>query len=299
LWTIPLEKANLRRYTSCPISLQFAFLLACLSHQPLDLARKFLPLPSYKTIQNHYGPQIARLGAHLSDLGELDDLIQHATDLNALPAATAISLAVDAMAMMVERTHLPSADCETAFVIDAQRLDARLKCFPFHVMTHSSGPAIAPVQEAFERVTRSMTEHGFTVKYLCTDGDSCHNRRHLGHFQQWHPVLIEVGLSSILFALADDVRIPVGDCLHIWKTDCNKVKNHPVTLLPGSAEAPIRVNDLQSILQLGQALSDQSAVGRMRDSYALQLFCWSNCMKYFEHEMLHEFMHLLPWTLQE
>jgi hypothetical protein len=247
LWTTPLEKANLRRYISCPISLQFAFLLACLSHQALELARKFIPLPSYKTIQNHYGPQIGRLVARLSDLGQLDDLIQHATEVNALPPATAVSLAVDAMAMTAERTHLPSADCETAFVIDAQPLDARLKCFPLHVMTHSSGRATAPVQEALERVTRSMTNHGLTVKYMCADADSCDNRRHLGYFQQWYPILIEIGFSSTLFALADDVRIPGGDCLHIWKTYCNKVKNHPVTLLLGSAEPAIRVDDLQSV----------------------------------------------------
>jgi hypothetical protein len=121
LWTIPLEKANLRRDISCPIPLQFTFLLACLSRQALDLARKFLLLPSYKTIQNHSGPQIGRLVAHLSDVGELDDLIQHATEVNALPPARAVSLAVDAIAMTAERTCLPSADFETAFVVSANR----------------------------------------------------------------------------------------------------------------------------------------------------------------------------------
>jgi hypothetical protein len=40
------------------------------------------------------------------------------------------------------------------------------------------------------------TEHGFTVKYLCAEGDPCHNRRHLGYFQESYPILIEVGLSS-------------------------------------------------------------------------------------------------------
>jgi hypothetical protein len=68
LWTIPLEKANLRRYISCPLSLQFAFLLAYLSRRVLDLARKLISLPSYKTIQNNFGRQIGRLVAHLSDL---------------------------------------------------------------------------------------------------------------------------------------------------------------------------------------------------------------------------------------
>jgi hypothetical protein len=63
LWMVPWEKGNLRWYADRPISLRFAFLLACLSRQALDLPRKFLPLPSHKTIQNHHGPQITRIMA--------------------------------------------------------------------------------------------------------------------------------------------------------------------------------------------------------------------------------------------
>jgi hypothetical protein len=70
-------------------------------------------------------------------------------------------------------------------------------------------------------------------------------------------------------------------------------------LIPGSPDAAIRVDDLESLSQLGAALSDKPTMGRMRDSDALQLFCWSNCLKCFERGMLHEFMHLIPWTLQE
>jgi hypothetical protein len=66
-----------------------------------------------------------------------------------------------------------------AFVIFLQPLDARLKCFPLHVMTHSSGRATGSVQEPLDDVARSVTEHDFMVKYLCVDGDSDHHRQHL------------------------------------------------------------------------------------------------------------------------
>jgi hypothetical protein len=56
---------------------------------------------------------------------------------------------------------------------------------------------------------------------------------------------------------------------------------------------------MESVLQLGPALSDKSTVGRMWDSYPLQLFCWLNCLECFQRGMLHEFMSLIPWTLQE
>jgi hypothetical protein len=166
-------------------------------------------------------------------------------------------------------------------------------------MTHSSGLATGPVQEPLDDVARSVTEHRFMVKCFCADGDSRHHRRHLEYFHQWHSILIARGLSSRLHGLADDIRIPVRDCLHIRKTYCNKIKNHPGTLIPRSADAAIRVDDVQSLLQLQPALSDEFTAGKMRDSYALQLFWWSNCLECFERAMLHEFMYLIPWTLQE
>jgi hypothetical protein len=98
-------------------------------------------------------------------------------------------------------------------------------------------------------VARSVTEHGFMVKYLCADGDSCHYRRRLEYFHPSHSILIESGLVSTFVALADDVRIRVGDGLHIWKTYCNKIKNHAITLIPGSADAAIRADDLESLTQ--------------------------------------------------
>lgn len=53
------------------------------------------------------------------------------------------------------------------------------------------------------------------------------------------------------------------------------------------------------LLQLGLALRDKSSIGRMRDSCPIQLFCCSNCVQCIAHGMMHEFMYLLVWTLQE
>jgi hypothetical protein len=99
------EKGNSRRSTDRPISLRFAFLLACLSRQALDLTRKFLPLSSYKTVQNHSGPQIRRITSHLSDPAELADFIGDEMEAHAIIQGTVVSLAIDAMAMTAQRTH--------------------------------------------------------------------------------------------------------------------------------------------------------------------------------------------------
>jgi hypothetical protein len=105
------ETRNLRQYLDCPISLRFAFLVASLPGQARDLARKFVPLPSYETVQNHYGPQITRIMAHLSDSAELADFIGHEMEAHAITRGAVVSLAIDAMAMRAQHNK-PSSGQE-------------------------------------------------------------------------------------------------------------------------------------------------------------------------------------------
>jgi hypothetical protein len=299
LWRIPPQKEKRRRYSTTPLSLQFAFLLACFSCPALDLSRNFLPIPTYRTTQNHYGPIIARLIHDLSDLEALDHFIEFTLATHAIPPGADVSLAIDAIAFSPDRKGLNSTGCDNAFVFYIQPLDATLKCFPVHVMNHTSGRATSPVQDTLQKVSQSIRAHGLILRYVCADGDCCYHRRHLEYFQRWYEIFIENGLGFTLNSLEHDFEIPVGDYLHIWKVYCNKVKNHPVTLVPSSAESSITVDDLEALFHLGPALLDRSTIGRMRDSYPLQLFCWANCVKCIEKRMMHEFMYLLPWTLQE
>jgi hypothetical protein len=71
--------------------------------------------------------------------------------------------------------------------------------------------------------------------------------------------------------------IPVADFLHLLKNFCNKVKNHPVTICPELPDDIITCEDLESLLNMGNALSDKSSIGRMQDSSALQLLSLANC----------------------
>jgi hypothetical protein len=235
----------------------------------------------------------------LSNLEDLDHFIEFTLATHAIPPETNVSLAIDAIALTPDRKGLTSAGCHNAFVFYLQPLNATLKCFPVHVTSHISGRATNPVQDALQKVSGSMTAHGLIVRYVCADGDYCYHRRHFEYFQRWYAILIENGLQFTLNTLEHDIEIPVGDYLHIWKVYCKKLKNHPVTLIPSSAESSFNVEDLETLLHLGPALSDKSTIGRMRDSYPLQLFCWANCVKCIGQRMMHELMYLLPWTLQE
>jgi hypothetical protein len=210
-----------------------------------------------------------------------------------------IAISVDAIAFEANGGYLPSAGSKNVFVIYAQPLDRSFTCFPIHVMPHSSGRATEPVQTAIDSACTALTDGPLIVKYICADGDSCHRKRHAEFFLDWYPVLINRGLQAALEHIRHQTRIPVGDFLHIWKSFCNKVKNHPVTLNPESTETLVDLPQLQRILRLGSALTDCSSVGKMRDSYALQLFSLLNCAELIEANELSAMLYLLPWALQE
>jgi hypothetical protein len=242
---------------------------------------------------------VGRLIADISDLSAVHRVISAAIGCNELPPGIAVSIAVDAMAINSDGSPVPGAATENAFIFYLQPLDAQFKCFPIHLITHPSGRATAPIQATLDNVSQAAIAQGLSVKYLCADGDYCHHRRHLEFFRRWHSNFTEHGIPGALMAFTAESQAPVGDFLHIWKMFSNKIKSHPVTLVPSSADSAIYVEDLEAILQLGPALSDKSSIGRMRDSYPIQLFCMANCLKCLEHGMMHEFMYLLVWTLQE
>jgi hypothetical protein len=144
-----------------------------------------------------------------------------------------------------------------------------------------------------------MTRHWLKVKSICADGDRCHHPTHVEFFQHWHPVLIEEGLERTIDSIHDDVLIPVGDFLHIWKCYCNKVKNHRVAFTPDSPENSVDGQQLQDLRHLGNALRDQPPLGRMRDSYALQLFSLRDCLICADNNWFTKLLYLLPWSVQE
>jgi hypothetical protein len=181
------------------------------------------------------------------------------------------------MAMTSDEHYLPAQDGDHAFVFYGQPLNRRLKCMPLYVVNLPSGQATEQVQTVIETVCDALSRHGVNIKYVCADGDPGHNQRHF--FLEWYPILIESGLAAVLGFLLEAKMIPVSDCLHLWKKYLNKIKNHPVTWNPDSFDAVLDAENLESILQLGLALLDKSSVGRMRDSYALQLFSYANCLK--------------------
>jgi hypothetical protein len=89
---VPWNQKQNRRFSSAPISLTFGFLLACLSRLALDLARTFLPLPSYRTISEHFREKIDSVESGLNDISYIGRQIERFIAANDISPNSLISL---------------------------------------------------------------------------------------------------------------------------------------------------------------------------------------------------------------
>jgi hypothetical protein len=282
-----------------PISLSLGFIFSSLSRPALKLAYSFLPLPSESTISRRFNPLIAEHEKLLKDIANLESRVDLFIKLSGVKKNAAVSVAVDAMAMSPDRSCLAAKSSDYLFVFYAQPLDRRDKCFPLHIHQGKSGQAKDEVQKLLDRVCAALSARGLNVRYVCSDGDAGYNKRHHEFFKKWYLALLRGGLLAALNAIHTETKMPVSDFLHMWKNFCNKVKNHPVTICPELPDDFITCEDLEVLLGLGGTLSDKSSIGRMRDSYPLQLFSFDNCARCAEEGDHLSLLYLLPWALQE
>jgi hypothetical protein len=297
LWDVANHK--LRRYQECPVTVQFAFLICSLSRPAFRLVRKFIPLPSERTIHNLFDERKNKIASQLIKIGHVSEQIQDFIESTNLPEQSPVSVVIDAIAMNPDRSSLPSGKADSAFVVFVQPLDRRLRCFPIHVKQHESGAATPDIREILREICEALGSHRLIVKYKCADGDRGHNEAHVDFFDRWYSIWENQGLEAALGFVSQAMYVPVGDFLHLWKNFCNKVKNHPVVISPDSLAQMVTNEGLQSLLGLGRVLTDKTATGRMRDSYPLKLFTFTNCFKCLDSQDIVAMMYLLPWTLQE
>jgi hypothetical protein len=230
----------------------------------------------------------------LRDISCIGQQIERFIAANDISPNFLICLSIDVMSMNTDHRYMPGKDGDFAFVFYAQPLDCQVKCFPLHLMHQCSGQATTEVQCVIEFTCDPLRHHHLVPKYICSDGNQGYNERHRLFFMKWYPIYLEHGLQTAVAHASDVEMIPVSNYLHLWKCYYNKIKNHSVTLRPDSSERAIDCDTLNAILALGPDLLDKSPIGQMRDSYALQLFAYENCLKCIQKDQSNGLMYLLP-----
>ena len=188
------------------------------------------------------------------------------------------------------------------FIMMLIPLDYRLPAKIVHLATSPAGSYSKDIGLIVDQVRQACNAAGLRVWFKATDGDPGVSQEHEAFYE--HHVC---GRDGRFASLVDKTHtwlrsdnssyIPIADPLHVLKNIRSRLITYPIQLYPNSRTSEI--SEMREILKIGPALSDESQIGKMRDSYVTQLFTFENVQRLLRKgQYVHGFL-ILPfacWT---
>jgi hypothetical protein len=115
-------------------------------------------------------------------------------------------MAVDAFAISPASRFLPAEGQKNVFLVYLQPSEQVPPCAPLHFVQHTSRKATGDIQGIIDTIFASLTEHGYLVKYVCSDGDNCYNPRHHAFFNLGILLFLKRGLMRLLAFVERSLR---------------------------------------------------------------------------------------------
>ena len=279
--------------------LMLCYVLRCLGAKCYDYLRHFVPLPCKQTLYDNFQQGLSEWGVALLGLRGVPEICQlfrrrHKLGDNVVNAV----LGVDALAMEPVRAEEDGAlvGDNHAFVFLVLSLKCEYKPFPVHILTQKSGNAGETVKTRLEELITVLADCGIKVTCIATDGDSGYQELHSEMFGKWWPTFCRAGIEEALNRVKDCEKPVIADFLHLLKNARCRILNNRVSLSPDGADS-FSAEELNNVLALGRSLTDRSSNGKMRDSYALELFTLDNFLRLVENGQLHAAFYILPYCL--
>ena len=282
--------------------LMLCYVLRTLSGKCYDYLRNFLPLPCKQTLYTHFSPGLSQWKSCLTDLLRVPVICNLFRRRCLLDDSVTVEvvLGVDAIAIEPVTDSLNGAkvDDNHVFLFHVLPLRPDLTPFPVHLLTQRNGNAGPVVKERLYRLKKILQECHIVTRCIATDGDNGYGELHDIMFASWWPVYCIDGIDEARKSLSTYDMAIIADFLHILKNARSRLLNNKVSLSPDGKDA-FSAKDLNTVLQLGSSLTDYSAKGRMRDSYALELFTLTNFFRLMSRGKLHMAFYILPYCLWE
>lgn len=287
------------RRWSLPI-VMLAFVVHSLGSKAYNYLRAFIPLPVRQTLFNHFGEPLNAWRESLlnfTQAGNICSLFRRRHNL-ADSEKIEVVLAVDAMA--IQPVSVPEFGATPGdnhvFLFEILPLSCQLKPMSVHIMTQRNGNAGEVVIKRIGELKEILAKHRFKVRCIASDGDRGYDSLHRDMMSKWIGELRGSGLEAAVDAVRHYGMRVVGDFLHILKNARARMMNGRVTIL-STGHFPFTAQDVNKILKLGRALTDNTSQGKMRDSYALEVFTLENCLRLVKGGHLHIAFYLLPYAL--
>ena len=265
-----------------------------------DYMRMFVPYPCKQTLYNHFNMQSEDWKAALVDLSGIKGichLFRRRHEINA-DLLVDVVVAVDAMSMehVQDESFGARRGDNHVFLFHMLPLDCRYKPIPLHLLPQDSGNAGKAVKDTLDKIVQRLHDARVIVRCFATDGDQGYQELHTSMFTTWWPRFCSKGVEEALQCVRQCTKPIIADFLHLLKNARSRIINNRVSLSPCGADA-FSAAELNDVLLLGSSLTDYSTKGRMRDSYALEIFTLGNFSRLVSEKKHHMAFYLLPYCL--
>lgn len=277
------------------------------------LLQKYLPIPHERNIRKKFSPVLQRISNNLTNEFNCDEILK---DLNLKQPKNDplyVTLAIDAAKFKnIEGKFilksLPNLKYiqenkiyKNIFVFHIQSINKKIDSFPIYVRFAESGSANEDIKKVFLFLKKKLAENNIIIKFVATDGDHYYDIFHDLFFQQVLQMIkqkktfLEIVNQLSQNFLKNDIYLPISDFLH-------SIKLLRSYFLEGKINLDILSNieifphEMQKY-NLGHVISDDSAIGKMKDSYSLKLFSTETVLKSIEFKDYHLLFFILPFNV--
>ena len=298
-------------------SYQVAALLYLTSAKSYRLIRQIVRLPAISSIYDKYQTKLREITQRLLDLNKVDETLAEIQDsINKKIASgqymnAQFTLGIDAfcfrsfsgcklgscsakainqiVANFTRRGKVQqvSIDEENAqfshgFVFLLIPHDYRIPSRIVHLEHSKTGCYNDNIAKTAEYIRERAKKRKLRIVCKATDGDPGVPKDHTDFFDN-HVYKESANFQQLAtrvhtwLSTNPDAIIPIADPLHVFKNLRARMIQHPIILSP-TWQATCLEQD-RKILDLGNALSDETQVGKMRDSYVVSLFTLHNVVK--------------------
>ena len=287
------------RRWSLPL-LMLAFVLHSLGSKCYHYLRSFVALPAKQTLYNHFGKPVEGWMESLLDVSRVRSICHLFRRRHGLSLTEEIEvvIGIDAMAIepvAMDQYHATVGDSHV-FLFELLPLSCELKAISIHIMPQQNGNAGEAVRQRLEVLTKILQDLHFIVRSTASDGDRGYEAMHRDMASQWVPQFLSTGLEAALECVRGYDNCIIGDFLHMLKNARARVFNGKVSVF-ATGNFPFDANDMNKVLKLGRSLTDNTSKGRMRDSYALEIFTLDNFRCLVDQECEHIAFYILPYAL--
>lgn len=263
-------------------------LLHNISPKSYNILRKIFMLPSVKSIDEKYDLFEKELLVE-----NIQKIIEKYRQFYNITDVFECVLSIDAAGL--DRPNKKSKSYVFLFYI--QPLNPLLKCIPVHIFPKENGNSNDTIITIVNQIIEQLKLMGIIIKIVATDGDTGYNKKSYETFSKYISIFEKDGfLATIENIIYTDEVYWISDFLHILKLARKRLIQCSITI-KNSVEHVFLNKTIESVLNLGSVLTDESSNGFMKDFYPLKLFTFENLNILLESQLYDEYLYFLPFCL--